>query len=104
MNLLTADINDPAAPADEVIATVVQFDHVAGIDEAIGVEEGRGAIAKIAERVAPRPDPQRPLGNPQLHISLAAENLRRKAFQPVPDIESDPSLGRGEGVSDIGVR
>ena len=39
MNLEAADIDDAAAPADEIIAIAAQFDHVAGIDEAVGIRE-----------------------------------------------------------------
>ena len=35
MHLQAADIDDAAAPADEDIAVAAQFDHVAGVDEAI---------------------------------------------------------------------
>ena len=42
MNLQAADIDDAAAPADEVIAVAAQLDHVAGVDEAVGVGQ-RGA-------------------------------------------------------------
>ena len=41
MNLQPADIDDAAAPADEVIAVAAQLDHVAGVDEAFGVGERR---------------------------------------------------------------
>src|SRR5579884_2290665 len=35
MHLLAADIDDAAAPPDEMVAAVAPLDHVAGIDEAV---------------------------------------------------------------------
>ena len=52
MNLQAADIDDAAAPADEVVAVAAQLDHVAGVDEAIGVGQRRGASADIGVRGA----------------------------------------------------
>jgi hypothetical protein len=54
MDLLAADIDDAAAPADKVIAAIAQFDDVAGIDKAVRVEKQRFAVAEIAAaRCAP---------------------------------------------------
>ena len=41
MNLQAADIDDAAAPADEVITVAAQFDHVAGVDESVLVGQRR---------------------------------------------------------------
>src|SRR6266853_1026721 len=48
VDLEAADIDDPAAAADEMVAAVAQLDHVAGIDEAVGAAERLGHAAEIA--------------------------------------------------------
>src|ERR1700690_1491066 len=58
MPLEAADIDDAAAPTDEMITPVAQLNHVAGIDKTVLVA-WEGAAAEIAERVAARLDPQR---------------------------------------------
>ena len=58
MDLQPADVDDAAAPADEVVALAAQLDHVAGVDEALGIGE-RGRIgADIGARRAVGADPE----------------------------------------------
>ena len=59
MHLQPADIDDAVAPADEVVALAAQLDHVAGVDEAVGVAERRprAEIAASGARRAERSEP-----------------------------------------------
>src|SRR5450432_4840046 len=59
MNLEAANVDNAAAPADEVISLAAQLDHVAGVDEAVAVSEFGGVLADIGVRRPGRPDPQR---------------------------------------------
>src|SRR5215472_15315595 len=104
VHLLPADVDDPAAASDKMVAAAAQLDDVAGIDKAILVKGRGNAVAEIAERIAPRADAQRAVDDPHFDIVAASEIARRETAQPVADIERHPSLGRGKGVRGVRLR
>ena len=59
MNLEAADIDDAAAPSDEMVAVAAQLDHVAGIDEALASASAAAFAADIGMRGPRRADPER---------------------------------------------
>src|SRR3984893_10046028 len=100
MNLEAADIDDAATAAGESVTGAVQFNDVAGIDEALFVEERRGG-ADIARCRARRADAQRAVFN--LHLDAVArlpDIGRGKACKAVVDVEGDTGLGRSISVAD----
>ena len=104
MNLGAADVDDPAAPADEDITIAAALDHVAAVDEALGVVQRRRVRADVAQRRAVRFDAQRAVDD--LHRDLAAlfEQRSGKAGAAVADGERDARFGGGVGVLDARVR
>ena len=48
VHLLAAHIDNAALAADEVVAVTSSLDHVAGIDEALGIEQRRRVAADVA--------------------------------------------------------
>ena len=52
MHLGAADIDDAVAPADEMTTPVAGFDHVAGVDEALGVNQRRRVGAEQSQSAA----------------------------------------------------
>ena len=100
-----ADIDDAAAPPDEMIAVAAQLDHVAGVDEAVGVAQGRRIVAEIAQRRAVGADAQRAVDD--LHrdaVAALAEKGGGKARAAVVDLEADAGFGRGIGMGDARAR
>src|SRR5271155_5349211 len=59
MDLATADIDDSAFSADEIVSIAVTLDHVAGVDEAIGIGEFAAVGAEVAQGRARRSQPER---------------------------------------------
>jgi len=49
MHLQSTDVDDPAAPADEVVAVAAQLDDVAGVDETVGVQERGRFVTQITD-------------------------------------------------------
>ncbi len=58
MNLEAANVDDAAAPANEVIPVAAQLDHVAGVDEAVRVGQSIRAPPDIGMRHPQRANPQ----------------------------------------------
>ena len=85
MNLQAADIDDAAAAADEMVAVASPLDHVAGVDEAVGVDQRplivrpTIAVAVRAERSRSEPSTTRISTSPAL---LADERLPGKPSSP----------------------
>src|SRR5579883_1869614 len=79
MHLLAADIDDAAAPPDEMVAAVAPLDHVAGIDEAVLAGQWRRTGTEIAARVARRADAQRAALD--LHLDRAAAALDQRFWK-----------------------
>ena len=52
MDLQAADVNDTVPSADEIISVTAQFDHIAGVDEAVLICEGLARAAEIADRIS----------------------------------------------------
>ena len=48
VHLQTADVDDAAAPADEMAALAPQLDDVAGVDEAVVTEQWAGFGVQVA--------------------------------------------------------
>src|SRR5881296_2088939 len=101
MNLQSANVDDPASPANEIVAVGAQLHHIAGVDEAVAVREGLAVAAQIALRGTRRADPKRAIFD--LHLdahTLFSDETRRKASETVADVERHAGLGRGERMDD----
>jgi hypothetical protein len=48
MNLQTADIDDAASPADEVITVTAEFHHIAGVDKSVRNKPTSLALSSIS--------------------------------------------------------
>src|SRR3954470_11779172 len=104
VNLEAADVDDAASPPDEVAASSALLDHIAGVDETVGVGERGARRADIAGGRPFRADAQR--STHDLHLDLSAppvEQIGREALEAVVDFEADARFGRGVGVADRGV-
>ena len=94
MHLQAADVDNSAAAAAEVVAPVAQFENIAGVDEAVGVDERRAVSAEIVPRRARRADAQRAVLDFQIHIvDRVSEVTRRYAREPVFNLESHAGFG-----------
>ncbi len=105
VNLQAADIDDAALAPDKEITVAAPLHHIAGIDEALRVEERRAPRAHIARRGARRTNAQRAVDDFHLDaVANAFEVIRRKSGEAVIDGEADAGFGRGVGVADAGLR
>src|ERR1043166_767132 len=103
MNLEAADIDDAAAPADEMIAIAAQLHHVAGIDKAVGVSQRARAAPDIGMRGSPGADPQAAVDDLDLDaVAIDAHDAGRKALPAVIDRKPDTGFGRRIGMADRG--
>ena len=105
MDLQASDIDDAIPPADEIIAVAAQFEHVAGIDEAVRVREMLGLCADVAgamrgERIRSEPSSTF-ISTPTALLSI---RLAGKPARPSRDFECNARLRRGESVGDSGLR
>jgi len=110
MNLQAADIDDAAAPADEIAALAAALHEIAGIDKPVRVHEGRVFRADIAGCGSRRPDAERSIQHLDVDLAGAcavaacAHQARRESLASVIDLESDAGFRRRKGVDDIGSR
>ena len=105
MDLHSADIDDAAPAADEVVALAAPLDDVAGVDEAVVAGERRRARADIARRRTAGANSQRALDDPHLDaVARSADEGGGKAGEAVIDVESDARFGRSIGVADARMR
>src|SRR6202022_3577114 len=105
MDLQPADVDDAAAPADEVVALAAQLDDVAGVNEAPVVCERRCIGADIGARRAVGADLERTVDD--LHLDAVAvppDKVGGKTFAPVVYRETDAGLGRSIGMADRRMR
>src|SRR5580658_8818026 len=100
----SADVDDAAGAADEMIAAGAQFNAIAGVDEAVRAPQRRCVRIQVAQRVACRADLQCALGDAQLNVAAATEQVCRESGRAVAYLESYPRLARGECVRDGGLR
>ena len=102
IDLEAADIDDAAAPADEIIAVAAQFHHVAGIHPAIlssGLRcrrHNRWRCAASGYAAA--------VHHPHFHRRPGGRQIRGKPFQPIGDFKAHARFGRGIGMADGGMR
>ena len=80
MHLQPADIDDAAAAADEIIAVAAQLDHVAGVDEAVGVASAAACRRDSASAV--RGERMRSEPSIDLHLDAARPSPIRIAGKP----------------------
>src|SRR4051812_27918408 len=86
MNFEATNVDDTVAPADKAISISAKLDHVAGINEAVSVEQSRRVPPDIAMRRPARADPQRSILDLHLDpIGVRANNLRGKPLQSIID-------------------
>src|SRR5260370_23117600 len=100
MALQPADVDDAAAPADEVVALAAQLDHVPGVDEAIGIGERRRIGADIGARRAVGADPERAVDD--LHLDAVAvppDQVGGEALPPALPPATHARLGRNIGMA-----
>src|SRR5881628_1701483 len=88
VDLQTADVDEAAAPAEEVVPVTTAFHHVAGVDEAVVIAE-RGVVAERAGRTPSGAEAQRTVLDFNLHVASRADQARGKPFQTIVDVESD---------------
>src|ERR1700722_17817519 len=103
MNLEAADIDDAAAPPDEVVSVTTQFNHVAGIDESLRICQRRCVWADIGTGGSRRTNPQGSVLD--LHFDAATvipDHGCGKTFQAVIYRKANPGLGRRIGMTDRG--
>src|SRR5437762_876537 len=94
MDLEAADVDDPAASADEVVAVSAALDHVPGVDEPVRVYEVVALAPKVAGGRARRTNPQRAILHPHLHGRTGLfDQARGKAGAAVVDGERHAGLG-----------
>ena len=82
MNFQAADIDDAAAPADEVVAIAAQLHHVARVDKAVRVGQRGCVFTDISVRGALGANPQRAVDDFHLDaVALGADQLLRGNLQ-----------------------
>src|SRR6185312_9874291 len=100
MNLEAADIDDAAAPSDEMVSVSTQFDHVAGIDEPLSVDQRRCVWTDISTCGSRRTNPERSVLD--FHndtITVLPDDGCGETFQAVIDRETNAGLGRRVGMA-----
>src|ERR1700722_14469586 len=101
VHLGAADIDDAAAASDEIATVVAQFDHVASVDETVGVAQGRRIVAEIAQGGAARADGERAVDDLEEGAILALAEIRVVlSGLPVIDFEAYARFRRSEGMGD----
>src|SRR6202011_736276 len=92
-NLQAADIDDAAAPADEVVSVPAQFDHVAGVDESVLVGQGGRLPADIGVSGTPRANPQRSVHDFHFNaVTALPDQGGGKAFKAIVHGKADARL------------
>ena len=102
MNLKPADVDDPAAAPDEVIAPIAQLKHVTRVDVTVRADERGILSAQVAPRRSRRADPQRAVLD--FHVDAVAglpKVAGRNACEAILDFEPHASLGGRKGVGDF---
>src|SRR5581483_2769279 len=100
--LESTDIDNAAAPAHEIAATVARLDDVAGVDEAVGTAQRRVRGTEIAAGGARRAYAHRTAFDLDLDLAVLSDEPGGKPGTPVIDGECDPGLGRGIRVRNHG--
>ena len=95
----------PALAADEEITVAAQLHHVAGVDEAVGVDQ-RPAAERSTERDAVPGERMRSEPSTTfISTPRAAVKVRcGKSGQTIIDREGDAGLGGGVSMADVGLR
>ena len=88
-----ADVDDAAATAREQTSIASKFDHVAGVEIAVRVDQRRRIAAKQAQRGVWRANVQGAIDHLQFDGATPLDITRRKAGKPVVHCEHDARLG-----------
>jgi hypothetical protein len=48
MNLQSSDIDDATTPSDKMVAVAAQFDHIAGVNKSIGIDQRGYVLTDVA--------------------------------------------------------
>ena len=104
MDLETAHIDDPVAPADEVVAAPAEFEGIACIHKALRILEWAAVFTQVTKRRALRANSQGAILNLHLNPGSVLDYACRKAHGAVAHVERDPGLGGRESMGDARLR
>jgi hypothetical protein len=105
IHLESADIDDPAGAAPEVIAPPDQFHHIAGVDVAVIAQQHIRCGAEIAGGVAARANSQRVIHDLKIDACGGVVDKRLgKSLAPIVDVKRESRLGRSKGMRNAGIR
>src|SRR5207342_625124 len=90
IDLEAADVDDTADSAPEVIASVLELHHVAGVHVTVIAHEKSGDGSEIAGGVASRANSQRVVHDLELDVAGGLVDERRgKSCQPIVHVEGN---------------
>src|SRR5271156_609533 len=105
VNLQSTDIDDTATPSDKIVAVAAQFDHIAGVNESIRVDQCGYVSTDIGLCGALGAYTQRSFNDLHLYsIAVLVNKSGRKSLAAVGHGEADTRLSRCIGMADGSAR